>query len=208
MCWMLLSECVICLYIQKAVLAITKSGSHLATTHKLGLTAKRLPAVCYLPHSRGGYGLVFPQMACILIAIAVVKVAKTVCALAEIIEVLLRSGRPLHLGQGCHTRHNHVFGLCGVRNVLGPEVSLHTKDTLFGIGRKAFGYWFVRINLLNRRETADGIRLVLLVFGLIMVEINVRTGCHHNVVPLYGTVKSVLFATPSHDGSALVDFAF
>ena len=147
-------------------------------------------------------------MACILIAIAVVKVAKTVRALAEIIEILLRCGCPLHLGQGRHTWHNHVFGLRGVRNVLGPEVSLHTKDTLFGIGRKAFGYWFVRINLLNRRETADGIRLVLGIFGLIMVEINVRAGRHHNVVTLYGAVKPVLFATPRHDGSALVDFAF
>ena len=124
-------------------------------------------------------------MACILIAIAVVKVAKTQCALAEIIEILLRYRCPLHLGQSCHTWKNHVFGLRGERNVLRPEVSLNALDAILGFGRKRIGQRFVRIYLLNRRTTTDCIGFVLGVFCLIVVEINVRAGRHHYVVTLY-----------------------
>ena len=61
-------------------------------------------------------------------------------------------------------------------------------------------HWIITVRPLDRRITADGIRLCLRI-GLIEIEIHITTRCHDHVVSHAGGLDSPFLAPPRHDGS-------
>src|SRR3712207_3301352 len=126
-------------------------------------------------------------------------------ALLERIEIFELVVGPSGLGDGCHAGQKLILGQLLVRNVLRPEVTLHTDNVLLERLRGVVGHGVVAVDLVNGQVSADKTYVRALV--LIVVEIVIVRGRHDGVESSLGSLLSAGHAAPAHDGCAGNDVA-
>ena len=108
---------------------------------------------------------------------------------------------PSYLSQSQGTRIKHVLSILWSRNMLGPEVRLHTRNHITFCLRKIASR-HVAIHLLGRNETAIchrlGARRIL-----IHIEVAVSSRRHHHVIAMLDSLVCQFGATPNHHGGIL-----
>ena len=111
------------------------------------------------------------KMTRIVIAAIVVNAQECRNTLPERSEILQFRLCPHCFGKCRNARKLHILHLLEIGDILGPQVSLRTTHELSFLAGELLGNRFKLIDLLHRNISANGKRLILHVFSLIIVEI-------------------------------------
>ena len=107
--------------------------------------------------------------------------------------------RPQHLGEGAQPGKHHVLRPLRVGDVFGPQLSLCPEHVVRLSKGQGGRHGLERVHRVERQEAADRERLGDRVGGLIVIEIGMRSGGHHHVVPRLCRRDAAVHAAPRHD---------
>ena len=148
------------------------------------------------------------EVLCKIVVLLAVEVEQTGQTLDEFGEILRVARCPLDFSKRSHTRQLHVFDLLEVGNVLRPKVGLYTDDVAGFFGSGLFRYGFVTINRGEGEVSSDSHRLLLRIFGLIVVKVEVGVGSHDGIVAAACRFETTGFTAPRHNGGTGSQSAF
>ena len=142
------------------------------------------------------------------VVIEIVELCHFPATLHKGIEITLLRIVPLQFGQSIHTRHSHILHMTKRSDVFRPDVGLHTDDVLLLLGGQFLGQGLELIHTFHGQVTAYAFRFAGDVFALIVVEIEVRTRCHDDIVTFLCRCNATFCTAPAHNDGRLGDIAF